>query len=656
MDRTAALAHLGLTGNEDPGGVTKAYSERLATVQERLVSAQTEADRIQSQTKLSELVEAFELVTSSGRYTKFRNNDAGATVMRSAEEIAAGTVPTYGDTSIRMEPGAVLSGRIEIHEMLGSGGMGNVYAARDRLKDEDIAIKVLRQDLVFSAAAKERFLAEAKMSTSLSHPNIVRVHDVGVSGNHYYFSMERLRGHTLRQRIEAYHRDNRPFSLAEVNDIARQLIDALRYAHRYIVHRDLKPENIWLAEDGTVKLMDFGIARAYTSSQLTQTGMTLGTAYYMAPEQRLTAKEADWRADQYSLGIVIYELLVGSVPMGAVKPLQSLRRDIPARYAQALTKAIAPKPDDRWKSLDELLAEMQAPPSKAPKTAVAVVLIGSLLVAAGAGAVYFGGFKALLSSNGTATAAKESDGAKGLDSAAGSAGSAAGASGTADGTGPGSPTEPPAGSPPTNPPVDTSTVVAAAPVEEEKKSEPSPVDAMTGPVKESTDLVAAAVPSPAETKASSNAKSTEPGGAKSKASSGDTAPPTRIAMVDQSRSAESQTARCVTQCERDQGECRSIGRRSKQECMRAVGFNASGGRIAPITSNRAAAECAFYGRQRCEYARDSGACFSRMRNRFDSCVAITGNVAARKQDCDEKATESDAMCLQELRDCRDSCQ
>jgi len=645
MDRTAALAHLGLTGNEDPGGVTKAYSERLATVQERLVSAQTEADRVQSQTKLSELVEAFELVTSSGRYTKFRNNDAGATVMRSAEEIAAGTAPAYGDTSIRMEPGAVLSGRIEIHEMLGSGGMGNVYAARDRLKDEDIAIKVLRQDLIFSTAAKERFLAEAKMSTSLSHPNIVRVHDVGVSGNHYYFSMERLRGHTLRQRIEAYHRDTRQFSLAEVNDIARQLIDALRYAHRYIVHRDLKPENIWLAEDGTVKLMDFGIARAYTSSQLTQTGMTLGTAYYMAPEQRLTAKEADWRADQYSLGIVIYELLVGSVPMGAVKPLQSLRRDIPPRYAQALTKAIAPKPQDRWSSLDELLAEMQAPPSKAPKTAVAVVLIGSLLVAAGAGAVYFGGFKALLSPNGTSvTAAKESGSAKGLD---GAAGSAAGASGTASGAGPGSPTEPPAGSPPAEPPVDTSTAVAAAPVEEEKKSEPSPVDAMTGPVKESTDLVATAAP-PAETKASSNVKS--------KASSGNAASPTRVAMVDQSRTVESQTARCVIQCERDQGECRSIGRRSKQECMRAVGFNASGGHISPITSNKAAAECAFYGRQRCEYARDSGACLSRMRSRFDSCVSITGNVAARKQDCEEKATESDSMCLQELRDCRDSCQ
>ena len=250
-------------------------------------------------------------MTQTGRYTNApAANDSSATVMRTGTEIAAHTPQL--ETLVRMEPGAVLSSRLEIGQLLGQGGMGNVYAARDRLKDEDVAIKVLRQDLLFSTAAKERFLAEAKVSCSLSHPNIVRVHDVGVSGNYYYFSMERLKGHNLRQRIEAYHRENREFSIEEVTDIARQLIDALRYAHRYIVHRDIKPENIWLAEDGTVKLMDFGIARAYSSSHMTQTGMTLGTAYYMAPEQRVAAKDVDWRADQYALGVVFYELLAGT--------------------------------------------------------------------------------------------------------------------------------------------------------------------------------------------------------------------------------------------------------------------------------------------------------------------------------------------------------
>src|SRR6185369_10867461 len=229
----------------------------------------------------------------TGRYTQASAaNESSATVMRTGTEIAQQTPQM--DTLIRMEPGAVLSSRLEIGALLGQGGMGNVYAARDRLKDEDVAIKVLRQDLLFSTAAKERFLAEAKVSCNLSHPNIVRVYDVGQSGSYYYFSMERLKGHNLRK-----------------------LIEALRYAHRYIVHRDIKPENIWLADDGTVKLMDFGIARAYSSSHMTQTGMTLGTAYYMAPEQQIAAKDVDWRADQYALGVVLYELLSGQLPTGA---------------------------------------------------------------------------------------------------------------------------------------------------------------------------------------------------------------------------------------------------------------------------------------------------------------------------------------------------
>lgn len=629
MDKNAALAHLGLTGDEDPGKVTLAYSARLATVQEKLVSAQTEADRIHSQTHLSQLVEAFELVTQTGRYTRVRGDDAAATALRTPEEIAA-TMPLSGSTSVHMETGAVLSDRIEIGEILGSGGMGNVYAARDRLKEEDIAIKVLRQDLIFSSAAKERFLAEAKMSCSLSHPNIVRVHDVGISGSHYYISMERLRGHTLRHRLETYHSQNRQFTLAEVTDVARQLVDALRYAHRYIVHRDVKPENIWLAEDGTVKLMDFGIARAYTSSQLTQTGMTLGTAYYMAPEQRLTAKEADWRADQYSLGVVLYELLVGSVPMGAVKPIASLRPGLPKRFTQALMRAMSPKPDDRWTSLDAMLTELNAPASKAPKTAVAVVLAGALLVAGAAGAVYFGGFSALLSPTGESSVAS---------------GTASGQSGTAI-SGAGFST-PPTGEPPAQPPADTSAAaIAATPVETERQSSPSIADSMAGPVAPSPSSAMTAN----DDSAAPATKVSGAGANSASKSSGTESAPTRVAFAETSR-----VAQCVTQCERDQGECRSIGRRGKQDCMRAVAFNANGSRITP-SGNRLSADCAFFGRDRCQFARDSSACLGRMRTRYDACVSISGNIAARRQDCDNNARDADQLCLTELRDCRDSCQ
>jgi serine/threonine protein kinase len=158
------------------------------------------------------------------------------------------------------------------------------------------------------------------------------------------------------------------------------LFEALEYAHRYIVHRDLKPENVWLAEDGTVKLMDFGIARAYSHSAITKTGMTLGTAYYMAPEQQAAAQEVDWRADQYSLGVVLYEMLTGTVPMGAATPLGKLRRDLPKRAAQAIMRAMAPQPKDRWASLDEFTHALHAMPSTAGKIAAAVLFgIGTLI-------------------------------------------------------------------------------------------------------------------------------------------------------------------------------------------------------------------------------------------------------------------------------------
>lgn len=370
MNKAAALTILGLSGDEDRTGVTQIYGERLTSVQEQLVSAQTEVERDAHGAKLAELSEAYELVTNTGRYAT-ANEAAGATVLRS--------LPAFDDVSVRMEPGAVIADRLEIGALLGEGGMGSVYAARDRLKGEDVAIKVLRRDLQFSAAAKDRFLAEAKVSCNLSHPNIVRVHDVGLIGGTYYLSMERLKGHTLRQQMDQYRREKRPFRIAEVTDIARQLIDALRYANRYIIHRDIKPENIWLAEDGTVKLMDFGIARAFSNSQMTQTGMMLGTAYYMSPEQRADSKNLDWRTDQYALGVVLYEMLTGALPTGAVRPIDEVRRDLPTRFADALMRSMATLPKKRFKSFDDMLEEIQAP--KPFRLARLVVLAATFVIA-----------------------------------------------------------------------------------------------------------------------------------------------------------------------------------------------------------------------------------------------------------------------------------
>ncbi len=613
MNKESALANLGLSGSEDTATVARVYGERLSVVQDQLIKAQTDAERGQCQTKLSQLVESYEFVTGTGRYTQAAN-DSSATVMRTGTEIAA-AMP-QGDTAVRMEPGAVLSSRLEIGALLGQGGMGNVYAARDRLKDEDVAIKVLRQDLLFSTAAKERFLTEAKVSCNLSHPNIVRVYDVGQSGNYYYFSMERLKGHNLRHRIEAYEREKRQFSIEEVTDIARQLIDALRYAHRYIVHRDIKPENIWISEDGTVKLMDFGIARAYSSVHMTQTGMTLGTAYYMAPEQRVAAKDVDWRADQYSLGVVLYELLAGTLPTGAVKPLETERRDLPKRYARALMRAMSPKPEDRFPALADLLAEMDGPERK-----VAVGIGGLLMIAAGVAAAATGAYFFMK---------------------------------------PAAPPTQVAVTQPEKTPAVEKESVPKEPAVTTAATGPSAADAMPPPTAQSD------TPPPKEPPSGGDAtsKGTAATGSDSAGSSRNqvaasaaekpvqTSSPTRVAAVDRSSQIDTRRQECLTQCERDSGECKSLNRRGKQDCMRAVAFGGSG-RLQ--NTNNLNVSCAFYGQARCDRAYDRDACLARMALRYNDCTQLNGNIASRRQDCEDKARESDKMCLDELRDCRTGC-
>jgi formylglycine-generating enzyme required for sulfatase activity/tRNA A-37 threonylcarbamoyl transferase component Bud32 len=304
--------------------------------------------------------------------------------------MSPGTEPILSPDPRPLEPGAQLGGRLVIGALLGSGGMGRVYAARDQLKDQEIALKLLRRDVAANSYARERFLVEARICCDLSHDNIVRVYDVAQSGPHIYLTMERLHGQSLREIVNRCKNDRRLLPIVEVNHLAHQLIEALRYAHRrQVVHRDIKPENIWVCAgpERTVKLMDFGIARALAHTDLTHTGMAMGTAYYVAPEQWASAKAADWRADQYSLGVVLYELLTGFLPMGNAQPLEEVRPDLPKRYARALMRAISQKPDHRWPSFDALSAELQLTQRTFPTAAVASIV--AIIVVLGAAALYF---------------------------------------------------------------------------------------------------------------------------------------------------------------------------------------------------------------------------------------------------------------------------
>lgn len=361
MTRDEALRLLGVEAEADGSALRAAYDRRKREFEERAAAAPTEALREKYARALKALDAAHTLLTA--------RPSASASLSATQLGDLPQAAPSYtqhdsrsgaGSSQTMFAPGMVLAERYEVRRLLGTGGMGAVYEAHDQLKHENVAVKVLLPHLLTSETARERFLTEAKLACRLSHANIVRVFDVGSSPPYFFLTMELLEGQTLRQKIEAMRIARQPFTVAEVQAIAQALSDALTYAHRSLVHRDLKPENVWLTEEGEVKLMDFGVARAFSATELTKTGLALGTAYYMAPEQLTGAREVDWRADQYSLAVMLYELLTGQIPQGAIQPPRELRPDIPAGLSAAVMKALNPRPERRFASLADLLNAMSS--------------------------------------------------------------------------------------------------------------------------------------------------------------------------------------------------------------------------------------------------------------------------------------------------------
>ena len=249
-----------------------------------------------------------------------------------------------------IKPGDSLSGRFEIKEQIGVGGMGVVYRALDHNRDEDIAIKVMLPGLLNNSSAIQRFRNEAKIAISLAHPHIVKTFDVNQDGNYLYLTMELLQGRSLRTEIERRKQAKQGWSVAEVITIADTVCQALSYAHKKTIHRDIKPDNIWLDEEDQAKLMDFGIAKLMSISQMTRTCTAMGTAYYMAPEQMLDARDVDHRADQYSVAVLIYELLTGRVPAGVIKSVHEVRRDVSKALSDIIMQALASLPEERFES------------------------------------------------------------------------------------------------------------------------------------------------------------------------------------------------------------------------------------------------------------------------------------------------------------------
>ncbi|HEX8229087.1 MAG TPA: protein kinase [Chloroflexia bacterium] len=262
-------------------------------------------------------------------------------------------------------------GKYHLESLLGRGGMATVYRAHDTVLNRAVAIKVLDPALAIDPKAVERFKREAVTAANLEHPNIVRVYDVQQDGSLHYISMRYVQGTTLRDILQ----DNGPLPLETAVNVIAPVAQALHYAHKNgVIHRDVKPGNILVEPDGLVVLSDFGIARAAGAGQagLTATGLVMGTADYLAPEQ-ISGRPAEQRSDIYSLGVVLYEMLTGVTPFAgentasvlyrqvhdAPPPLRSMNPHLPQELQPIIDRALAKNPTLRYSDALDLARDLE---------------------------------------------------------------------------------------------------------------------------------------------------------------------------------------------------------------------------------------------------------------------------------------------------------
>jgi serine/threonine-protein kinase len=265
-------------------------------------------------------------------------------------------------------PGTVIDGRYEVLSRIGTGGMADVYLARDQLLGRQVAVKLLHHRFAEDQEFVERFRREASSAASLSHPNVVAIFDRGEWDGTYYIAMEHLPGRSLKAVV----REQGPLDPVSAIDVVAQILQAARFAHgRGVIHRDLKPHNVILDEEGRAKVTDFGIARA-GASDMTLTGSIMGTAQYLSPEQA-QGHAVSAASDLYAIGIVLYELLTGAVPfdgetavtialkqVSAVPPPPStINPAVPPELDAVVLRALAKDPAERFGDADEFLAALE---------------------------------------------------------------------------------------------------------------------------------------------------------------------------------------------------------------------------------------------------------------------------------------------------------
>ena len=261
--------------------------------------------------------------------------------------------PVAPAAEIQFRQGQVVAQRYTVLRLIGRGGMGCIYKVHDNVLGEEVALKTLLPQLARDKLVVERFFNEARIARRLAHQNIVRVHDIGIAGNIIFISMEFLEGVSLRGALDRLKPAGR-MPLLQTLVIIDELCAALEYAHQFTIHRDIKPENVMLGNDGRIKLMDFGISKLMADTRLTGASVVMGTPFYMAPEQLRNSRDVDARADVYSVGVMLYELLTGNVPTGVPKPVSEILKNVPGELDAIIAKCVEPDPIARYQDASEL--------------------------------------------------------------------------------------------------------------------------------------------------------------------------------------------------------------------------------------------------------------------------------------------------------------
>ena len=248
-----------------------------------------------------------------------------------------------------LDTGLVIADRYIIQEKIGRGGMGSVYLALDKTTGQKVALKTLRMKYTENKHAIARFIREVTTLRFLNHPGIVKLLDARVANNMLFYTMEYVEGKSLRHLLQS----RKQLEFPTVVRVLCLVADALKHAHSVTIHRDLSPENIMVLRDGSVRLLDFGLAKLEDKfKDLTVTGINLGKLHYMAPEQKRSAARVDARADLYPLGVMFFELLTGRLP-GPDRKLTAMRPDLPPESEAFVDKAMAADPKMRFQSAGE---------------------------------------------------------------------------------------------------------------------------------------------------------------------------------------------------------------------------------------------------------------------------------------------------------------